>query len=190
MKFSIRAVTVILALILLAGFKPLRDKRTPDEERADILEMRDEVIASLYERAPEARQQIENSAGYAVFSNIGINLLLVSTANGYGVAHVNSDASDTFMKMYSAGVGIGYGVKDFRAVFVFDNEPVMKQFIEEGWQASAQTDAAAVKGEQGDAINYEIQLAPGIKLYQITENGLALQATLQGTRYVLDEDLN
>jgi len=92
--------------------------------------------------------------------------------------------------MYSAGVGIGYGVKDFRAVFIFDTLNAMNYFIEQGWQATAQTDAAAVSGEKGDAMNYEIEIAPNVKLYQMTENGLALQATLQGTKYVLDKDLN
>jgi hypothetical protein len=35
-----------------------------------------------------------------------------------------------------------------------------------------------------------MELAPDVKLYQITENGLALQATLQGTKYYVDKDLN
>jgi lipid-binding SYLF domain-containing protein len=125
-----------------------------------------------------------------VFSNVGINLLLLSTANGYGVARDNRSGEDIFMKMYSAGVGVGYGVKDFRAVFVFETRDAFDAFIEQGWQATAQTDAAVVAGDRGDAVNYEIELAPGVKLYQITESGLALQATLQGTRYLVDDDLN
>ena len=30
----------------------------------------------------------------------------------------------------------------------------------------------------------------GVELYQLTKNGLALQATLQGTKYWKDRDLN
>jgi hypothetical protein len=30
----------------------------------------------------------------------------------------------------------------------------------------------------------------GVSIYQLTENGLALQATLQGTKYYKDDDLN
>lgn len=186
----LRIGIAILALTLLSAFKPFRDSRTPEQERHDILKMRDEVLATLYEDAPAARERIERSAGYAVFSNIGINLLVISTANGYGVAHDNATGKDTFMKMYSAGVGVGYGVKDFRAAFVFETQAALESFIVQGWQATAQTDAAAVSGDKGDAANYEIQLAPDVKLYQITETGLALQATLQGTRYVIDKDLN
>lgn len=190
MTIYFRILIAILAFALLTGFKPFRDSRTTEEKQQDILDMRDKVLATLYEDAPSARDRIASSAGYAVFSNVGINLLVVSTANGYGVAHDNKAGSDTYMKMYSAGIGVGYGVKDFRAVFVFETESAMKSFIDQGWQATAQTDAAAVSGDKGEAQNYEIQLAPGVKLYQITETGLALQATLQGTKYLVDKELN
>jgi len=33
-------------------------------------------------------------------------------------------------------------------------------------------------------------VAPGVWVYQITNKGLALQLTLQGTKYSKDEDLN
>ena len=94
------------------------------------------------------------------------------------------------MKMFSAGGGVGMGVKDFRGIFVFANEGVFNTFINEGWQAGAQADAAAKSGEEGEAVSMAIDVAPGIKLYQITEAGIALQATIQGTKYWKDEDLN
>lgn len=190
MTKTTRLLLIIVSISLLTGFGPFGDKRTREQEQQDIRDMRSQVLKELYEEAPEAEKQIAESAGYAVFSNIGINLLVLSTGNGFGVAHNNSTGEDTYMKMYSAGVGVGYGVKDFRAVFIFGDLDAMNYFIEEGWQATAQTDAAAVTGEKGDAMNYEIEIAPNVKLYQMTENGLALQATLQGTKYVLDKDLN
>ena len=33
-------------------------------------------------------------------------------------------------------------------------------------------------------------IAPGVWVYQITKNGLAAQATLQGTKYSKDDELN
>jgi len=35
-----------------------------------------------------------------------------------------------------------------------------------------------------------LQVAPGVYVYQITKKGLALQITLQGTKYYKDDDLN
>jgi len=190
MTFSTRILISLVAFTLLTGFSLFRGDSDPEQERKDILQMSSQVLDKLYEEAPHAKKNIENASGYAVFSNLGINLLVLSTGNGYGVAHDNKSKKDTYMKMYSAGVGLGYGVKDFRAVFIFETDAALENFITSGWQATAQTDAAAVASDKGDAVDFEIELAPGVKLYQMTENGLALQATLQGTKYVVDKDLN
>lgn len=94
------------------------------------------------------------------------------------------------MKMVSGGIGLGLGVKDFRGVLVFTSEEALDSFVESGWDASAQADAAAKAGEKGDALAGAIDVAPGIKLYQITETGLALQATIQGTKFWKDDELS
>ena len=59
-----------------------------------------------------------------------------------------------------------------------------------GWAADAQTDAAAKTGSSGAAYSGAVQVAPGVWVYQITKKGLALQLTLQGTKYYKDDDLN
>ena len=94
------------------------------------------------------------------------------------------------MKMFSAGVGVGLGLKDFRGVFIFTTREAFDSFVEHGWQAGAQADAAAKAGEKGGAAAGAFDVAPGVKLYQITESGLALQATIQGTKYWKDDELN
>ena len=50
---------------------------------------------------------IRKAAGYAVFNNMGTNLLLLSTARGAGIAVNSKTMQDTFMKMISAGGGLG-----------------------------------------------------------------------------------
>lgn len=98
--------------------------------------------------------------------------------------------TETFMKMGSAGVGIGLGVKDFRAVFVFSSKDKLRTFVESGWDFSGQADAAAKSDKKGAAASGAGNLAEGVEVFQITKNGLALQATLQGTKYWKDKDLN
>jgi hypothetical protein len=60
---------------------------------------------------PSAKSAIQNSAGYAVFKNFGANVLVVSTASGSGIAVNSKTKQETFMKMVSAGAGLGMGVK-------------------------------------------------------------------------------
>jgi lipid-binding SYLF domain-containing protein len=182
-------LVAFIAFFLLTGFFG-PEGENPDEERQTIQKMRQDTLKNLYTYHPAAEQSVANAVGYAVFSNIGINLLLLSTANGYGVAHNNETGKETYMKMWSGGVGIGIGVKDFRGVFVFTTKDAFETFVESGWQAGAQADAAAKSGESGGAADSAIDVGPGVELYQLTENGLALQATIQGTKYWKNDDLN
>lgn len=167
-------------------------KDSPDEQRAKIHQTRDEVLKDLYELSPGAKNKIKKSVGYAVFSNVGINLVLASFAGGHGIVVEKGMISDkeTYMKMGSAGVGLGLGVKDFRAVFVFYDKEKLHSFVESGWDFSAQADAAAKSGEKGGSAAGAGNLGEGVEVFQLTKTGLALQATLQGTKYWKDKDLN
>ncbi len=81
-------------------------------------------------------------------------------------------------------------MKDFRGVFVFTTEEALRNFVEDGWDASAQADAAAKSDDKGDAWAGAVDIAPGIRMYQLTEHGLALQATIQGTKFWKDDELS
>ncbi len=184
-----------LAFLLLAviGNGPMaRADSETGAARAKVRAMRDSVLADLYKVHPDAKGKIKKAAGYAVFSNVGINLVLASFAGGHGVV-VKSGTfgdSETFMKMASAGLGFGLGVKDFRAVFIFKDTAKLETFVEKGWDFSGQADAAAKSDDKGAALAGAETVIPGVEIYQITKNGLALQATLQGTKYWKDKDLN
>ena len=181
-------VSIVLITLVTGCMSPKGN--TVAEKRQAAQSMRSETLAQLYKVHPYAKTQIDQSVGYGVFSNVGINLFLFSTASGWGVVHDQETGTDTYMKMYSVGVGIGLGAKDFRGVFVFTERGALDRFVEEGWQAGGQADAAAISGEKGEAFAGAIDVAPGIKLYQITKHGLALMATIQGTKFWKDDDLN
>lgn len=185
----IRTGVIVAVAALLAGcMTPKGDSVA--SQRQEAQRMRTETLAKLYELYPGAKDRIAKAEGYGVFSNVGINLILMSAGNGWGVVHDNASGKDTYMQMLSAGLGLGLGVKDFRGVFVFTSKDALNDFVENGWDASGQVDAAAKAGDKGDAVAGALDVAPGIKLYQITEHGLALQATVQGTKYWPDSDLN
>jgi len=186
---SLRTIaTVLVASLLTAGWASA--KNSPAEKREKIHKMTSETLEDLYKLHPSAQGAVQKSVGYAVFSNLGVNLLLLSTARGSGLAVNSKSKKETYMKMISAGVGIGAGVKDYRVIFLFETDQALARFIDSGWEGSAQADAAAKVGEEGAAYSGATSVAPGVWVYQITKNGLALQATLQGTKYYKDDDLN
>ena len=184
-----KRIASIVAVILLAG-SLARAGDSPDQKRDKTRKMAAQTLQDLYKLQPLAQGAIQKSAGYAVFSNIGTNLFVLSTARGAGMAVNSGTKQETFMKMVSGGAGLGMGVKDYRVIFVFENDEALTRFLDSGWSGSAQADAAAKAGEKGGAYSGAAEVSPGVWIYEITKNGLALQLTLQGTKYYKDDELN
>lgn len=179
---------------LVAGlflFSCAAPKGVTKQEQIDyVVTMENETLADLYEQKPETKEMIKTAAGYGVFSNIGSYIFLVSTGGGHGVVVDKSTGKKTFMKMAHVGAGLGMGIKDFRVVFIFRNKKVLDDFIEKGWEFGGQVDAAAKSADKGAAVGGELYLEQDIIIYQLTEAGVALQATVGGTKYWKDTALN
>lgn len=188
MKKALHLLMGLVVIWIVSGCTTTQGK-SPQEKRQAVLNMRSQVLADLYKIHPDARAQIAASPGYAVFSNANVNLLFASVGGGYGVTENKRLKKSVFMKMGEAGLGLGLGVKDFRAVFIFKTQESLDAFIDKGWEFGGHVDAAAKAGDKGAAVGGEALLT-GVTIYQLTESGLALQATLKGTKYWKDNELN
>lgn len=192
MTSRIRPFLLLFVTGLAIASAPAIHAKSDDAKRAEIRKMRDDVLAEFYEKRPELKNRVRDAEGYAVFSNVGINVIFFSAAGGRGVVMKNGVFKDkeTFMKMGSAGIGLGLGVKDFRALFIFSDSEKLDNFIDKGWDFGGQADAAAKSDQKGDAAAGAGSMLKGVEAYQLTKNGLVLQATLQGTKYWKDKRLN
>jgi len=184
------AIGIAVAAGLCSADVVLGKELTKAEQQAAIRKEAQATLAKLYKIQPGAKVAIQKAAGYAAFDNFGMNLLLLSTARGKGVAVANGSKKETFMKMLSAGVGVGIGAKDFRAVFVFETKEALDNFINSGWDADAHAEAIAKSSTKGGAFEGALSVSPGVWVYQLTEKGLAVEATLQGTKYYKEDSLN
>ncbi|HXX80186.1 MAG TPA: hypothetical protein VEI46_01445 [Thermodesulfovibrionales bacterium] len=161
-----------------------------EEKRRAILSMRDRTLADLYKTNPEAKEDIERAIGYAVFDVTGINVILFVGVKGQGVAVENASNKVTYMDMVRAGSGPGIGYKDYRMVLVFKSKGVFEKFTTLGMDAGASADATMKLGAQGKEAAYAKSFNPDVKVYQITDKGLLLQANWGGTKFLKDKDLN
>ena len=161
---------------------------TGDEKRANIDAMAKKTLVELYESKPETKAEVANAPGYAVFSNFGTKIFLIGSGSGYGVV-VPKSGKRTYMKMAELGVGLGVGVKKFRGVFVFQSESVMNKFVNEGWEFASQADASAESGDTGGS-STATATADDVKVYELTDTGVALSATVGGTKYWKYDELN
>lgn len=182
-------LSIIIVYSLIAGGCATISGATPSEKRQSILTMKNKVLTDLFKIKPDVRSQINKAPGYAVFSNVNVNIIFASFGGGYGLAKQNASGKYTYMKMGEVGVGLGAGIKDFRIVMIFHTRSALIDFIEKGWAFGGQADAAAKASDKGGALGAEA-IMNDATVYQLTESGLALQATIKGTKYWKDAELN
>lgn len=188
--FSGIAITLLLCFTVTTAPLWGASKEEINSQKADIRKMANETIARLYKVQPSAKKAVSTSAGYAVFSNFGIKIFLAGGGSGEGIAVNNKTKEETFMKMVEMQIGFGMGVKKFRLVWVFENQKVLGDFINSGWEFGGQATAAAQASGQGGSFAGAMSIYPGVWLYQLTDDGLALELTAKGTKYYKDSNLN
>ena len=188
-KMVLVTLLLVVAAFSVCGCSSAKGK-TPLEKKQSIAELHEEVIGKMAAKYPDIQRKVEESPGYGVFSNVNVNLLIASAGNGFGMVVDNKTQKKTYMKMGLLGVGLGLGVKDFRQLIIFRTTDAMNTFVEKGWEVGAHADAAAKAGEKGGAANTAGDISSGMEIYQVTESGLALQATITAAKYWKDKKLN
>lgn len=184
----ILALLLSFAFIALSGVAQAASKAEMQQETRTMAQ---ETLNRLYQSTPSAKAAVERAAGYAVFSNFGMKILIAGGGSGKGFAVDNKSKKETFMKMVEAQAGLGFGVKKFRLVWVFEKKSDLDKFINSGWEIGAQSTATAKSGSKGtEVFAGAVSVTPGVWLYQLTDDGLALELTAKGTKYYKDSDLN
>ena len=185
---QILALLMSFAFIALSGVAQAASKA---EMQQEIRTTAQETLSRLYQTTPGAKAAVERAAGYAVFSNFGMKILVAGGGTGKGVVVDNKSKKETFMKMVEAQAGLGFGVKKFKLVWVFEKKSDLDKFVKSGWEIGAQSSVTAKSGGKGtEVFAGAMSVTPGVWLYQLSDDGLALELTAKGTKYYKDDELN
>jgi len=185
-----RMVLVAVAVAVAVAVPSVAFAANKEQSQAEVRKAAQQALSAVYKAQPSARKAVESAAGYAAFSNFGMKILVAGGGSGEGIAVNNKTKATTYMKMAEVQAGLGFGVKKFQLVWVFETEAALNNFINSGWEFGGQATAAAKAGDKGGAYQGAVSIAPGVWLYQLTDKGLALELTAKGTKYYKDADLN
>jgi lipid-binding SYLF domain-containing protein len=185
-----RRRTIALGMVAAVTLPRVALAATKDESKAEVRKAAQQALAALYKAQPSARKAVESAAGYAAFSNFGMKILVAGSGTGKGMAVNNKSKAETYMKMVEVQAGLGFGVKKFQVVWVFETEAALSGFVNSGWELGGQATASAKSGDKGAAYQGALSVAPGVWLYQMSGDSLALELTAKGTKYYKDTDLN
>ncbi|MBK3516574.1 lipid-binding SYLF domain-containing protein [Carboxylicivirga marina] len=196
-------ISVIMASLMIAIFivsvpttfaqeKDAKKEKKIQKQRKKFEHNKTKAVKEMYKAYPTSKAEMGKSYGYAAFANTGVNLFVLASGNGGGKAHNNVTGEEVYVKMISLGAGIGIGFKKYYAVFLFSNQSAYDNFLINGWSADTQADATADTGKEGEggSVAVGMTVSEGVTLYQIADKGLAVQATVQGTKFVVSEELN
>ena len=189
MRIRAIAKIFIVMLTLMAMSFSVVSAASLGEQRQHIRDISEKTLLKLYSLQPNARNYVDNAAGYGVFGNWGIKLLVIGAGTGKGMAVNNNTNHETFMDMAAGTVGLGLGAKTYNIVFIFETAKALDDFTENGWQFGGQVTAAATDGVNGASYEGAVAVGPGMWMYEMTDKGLALEITLKGTKYS-QNDLN
>ena len=187
---------IVLGIFCLQGTalaqfsNPFGPSKTVAQQREEILKKNDATLRQLYRVQPNAKSLINKSVAYATFSNFGMKILIAGGGTGSGVVISRNGTKPIYMNMAEVQAGLGFGIKSFQNIFVFETEAALNDFVNSGWTFGGQVTAAAKYENNGDAYQDATIVAPGVLMYQLTDSGLAAEITGKGTKYYKNTDLN
>jgi len=156
-----------------------------DAKRAKIDETAQQALDELFTKSVKAETLFKKAYGWAVFDNLKL-ALIVSGGGGNGVAVDKDTGERTYMKMGTAGIGLGLGGQTYQVIMFFQDKGTFVNFVENGWQADAGVTAAA--GTEG--VNPSVGFVNGLAIFKITDTGLMANADVAGTKYWKNKKLN
>ena len=188
--FATRLVKPIVLILLASAFSMAVASDSKEQEREDVRAMARNALERLYREQPEAKGVIEKAAGYAVFNNRGVKILVAGGGKGEGIALDNRTRKEVFMKMVEAQAGLGVGIKKFYLIWVFETPSTLDRFIQQGWELGGQAGFTARASGVGGGFAGAASVKPGACLNQLTDDGLTAEITVKGSKYYKDDDLN
>ena len=190
MKSTHTGLLIAAALVCALALTVFGQDTKKEKQQQDIRDSAHKTLQQLYKAEPHAKTAVKHSAGYAVFNNLGVKILVAGSGNGKGIAVDNKTKKETFMKMIELQAGLGMGVKKFSVVFVFDTHKAFNDFVNSGWQFGGQANASATTGTKGGQMSGALSVSDGVWMYQMTDKGLAVELTAKSTKYYKDDSLN
>ncbi len=91
----IRTCSIVAALVCALAVMAHASDSKIESKQKDIRTMAQDTLQSLYKVDPDAKSVVKGAAGYAVFSNLGVKILVAGSGNGQGIAVDNKSKRET-----------------------------------------------------------------------------------------------
>ena len=179
MKQQIRntALAVFSMMAVLFASAALADDIT--QMQADCKQ----AIADMTRADSTIAPYCTNSAGWAIFPDVGKGGFIIGGARGTGLVFVRGTPSPIGKTtMTQASIGAQVGGQTFDEVIFFDSPAALNNFKQGGYQMSADVSAVAASEGAAGAAKY----TQGVLVVVLPKSGLMAQASIGGQKFSYD----
>ncbi|MCR9228675.1 MAG: lipid-binding SYLF domain-containing protein [Flavobacteriaceae bacterium] len=166
---SVVALALFLFAISISAQSRKDQKIMADAEKAKT---------TLLEAAPNLDGFFENSAGYAIFPNVGKGGFIIGGASGNGVVYENG-AAIGMAGLKKLNIGLQAGGQAIIEVIFFETDVDLQRFKTEKFQFAAETSAVALKS----GIAFNAKYKDGVAVFALPKAGLMADASVGGQKF-------
>ncbi|WP_330925738.1 hypothetical protein [Candidatus Sororendozoicomonas aggregata] len=163
--------------------------KTPQEARTALDTMANVALAKLFKQHAGAKKLFDSAYGYAVFDSRRFSFI-VHANGGSGVAINQKTGQRTYMSMLGGGLALGIGGTFYQQIIVFQDKKTFDNFVDNGWNKGWEGSAgmSAIAWNKGAELSSRYN--GGLAVFVLNDKGLLLDATISGSKYWQDDELN
>ena len=143
-----------------------------------IMQDAQKAKTTLLETSPGLERFFEDSAGYAIFPNVGKGGFIIGGASGNGVVYENGEAVG-MADLKKLNIGLQAGGQAIIEVIFFETDVDLQRFKTEKFQFAAETSAVALKS----GIAFNAKYKDGVAVFALPKAGLMADASVGGQKF-------
>jgi lipid-binding SYLF domain-containing protein len=144
----------------------------------DLRNESQDTIAKFKSTDSSLKTFFDNSAGYAVFPNVGKGGLIVGGAHGKGLVY-EKGALVGQATMTQASIGAQAGGQSFSQIIFFETPAALQNFKGGNYEMSAEVSGVVAAEGASKAAKYK----EGVAVFTVPKKGLMGQATIGGQKF-------
>jgi lipid-binding SYLF domain-containing protein len=167
---------LFLPMLVLASCQAMPDR----DERVELRDNSKLELKHMIEKDPELEPLLKESAGYAIFPEVGKGGLLFGGAFGRGTVYDRGGGFLGYATVSQASVGGVVGGQMYAQLLVFQDQSRLDSFKNgDGLRFGAQASAIAITDGAANASEYD----NGVAVFIMPRGGLMADASLSGQEF-------
>ncbi len=137
-----------------------------------------EAKAAMIQADANVAELFTNSAGYAIFPNVGKGAYVIGGASGNGIVYENGQTVG-YANLKQVDVGLQVGGKAYREVLFFKNQEDLEDFKRGEYELSANASAVAIEKGKSKTVTFQ----DGVAVVTMPKAGAMVGVSVAGQRF-------